>query len=354
MKKLYPLIIAFLLCASTLSAQLVEVVPNVGFSAQGLFLNGDILYIGKLNDIRRIDITEESPTLEIFSTSINQSFYMVLYVNDFYVSAGGPSDYRIVKLDFANPNDPPVNVTFQDGYLGAVRVMLLVGDDLYYTGPNIDTLFRMDLSQATPSAEVVYSGIDLNNAIALYGNDMYIAEYKNPGKLYKLDITDPSATPIELASGLETPYDMEFLGDELYISLNTGDKIVKTDVTQLPLVMEDVVVALEPRDMVFDGNELYVINGINSNIISKVDVSTLSVADVSQDERIVLYPNPTEDLLYLKNLSSQENYTIYDAIGRTLMLGKIEPNNSIDVSSLATGRYFIRIGDSFPLNFVKR
>lgn len=55
-----------------------------------------------------------------------------------------------------------------------------------------------------------------------------------------------------------------------------------------------------------------------------------------------LYPNPVNDLLHLKLNSSFTQLDIVDAAGRTIMQLNATPNNSINLSSLAPGVYWVK------------
>lgn len=69
--------------------------------------------------------------------------------------------------------------------------------------------------------------------------------------------------------------------------------------------------------------------------------STLSLNDIT-DENIILYPNPTNDKIYFEGI---ENYylEIYNNLGQKIL--DYEKVNSIDISSLSKGVYFIKFSD---------
>jgi hypothetical protein len=68
----------------------------------------------------------------------------------------------------------------------------------------------------------------------------------------------------------------------------------------------------------------------------------------NNNEQISIYPNPTNNTLNL-NLKGQkfEEYSIVDALGKVLIIGKITQDlQTIDVSSLANGSYIIKISEN--------
>ena len=83
------------------------------------------------------------------------------------------------------------------------------------------------------------------------------------------------------------------------------------------------------------GNKIYgkpmeFITAISDNIVSDIKV----------------YPNPTNDVIYLQGLSEDANdiaYKIYDTFGRIAQSGSISIQNSIDVTTLARGVYILSL-----------
>jgi hypothetical protein len=84
------------------------------------------------------------------------------------------------------------------------------------------------------------------------------------------------------------------------------------------------------------------------------DTATVMVAGIGDPEgisnpalagKLSIYPNPATQALYLKADADLqlESYTIINALGRQLQSGTLRDKNSINVSNLASGSYFIRI-----------
>lgn len=69
-----------------------------------------------------------------------------------------------------------------------------------------------------------------------------------------------------------------------------------------------------------------------------------------------VYPNPANDKLYIvSSANSGENarYSITDMYGRLIQENKVSLSESIDISSLSNGIYFIRIADSTQVSTIK-
>ncbi len=70
---------------------------------------------------------------------------------------------------------------------------------------------------------------------------------------------------------------------------------------------------------------------------------------------VAIYPNPTNGLISFKNLKEEQVATIYNMLGQKVKTQSVNSTtNSIDVSSLATGTYFIKFnGVGAVLKFIK-
>ncbi|HEY8402957.1 MAG TPA: T9SS type A sorting domain-containing protein [Cytophagaceae bacterium] len=60
---------------------------------------------------------------------------------------------------------------------------------------------------------------------------------------------------------------------------------------------------------------------------------------------VSVYPNPSQDKIYINNEIFSADYYIYDAKGTLINKGEYNDMNGIPVSSLETGQYIIRLKD---------
>lgn len=82
------------------------------------------------------------------------------------------------------------------------------------------------------------------------------------------------------------------------------------------------------------------IEGIIVNIIPTTE--PMAVQEASNPQSLKVYPNPTADILCLKNLPGETvDYTIFDAMGRKVKTGST--NGTIHVAELGRGVYFLQI-----------
>ena len=82
-------------------------------------------------------------------------------------------------------------------------------------------------------------------------------------------------------------------------------------------------------------------------IILNIIPSTTAVHESSIQQPLEVYPNPTADVLYLKNLPSEKvAYSIYNVLGQEVAAGST--NGTISVATLEHGIYFLQVkGDGF-------
>lgn len=83
---------------------------------------------------------------------------------------------------------------------------------------------------------------------------------------------------------------------------------------------------------------------------------TLAIEDFSSSS-IAIYPNPVSDILTVKmtNLSAENNsYKIVSILGKVVLKASSENLESINVSNLSQGLYFLKIGNLNPVKFLKK
>jgi hypothetical protein len=93
-------------------------------------------------------------------------------------------------------------------------------------------------------------------------------------------------------------------------------------------------------------------------VISVVEGSTVLGLNESVTNNLILYPNPVQHVLNLGDTTDFTNpsYSIFDMQGRKLMGAALDAN-AIDVSTLATGNYILKIQDGNTLKsqrFIKK
>lgn len=68
----------------------------------------------------------------------------------------------------------------------------------------------------------------------------------------------------------------------------------------------------------------------------------LNVSDINKQDKVMLYPNPVKNVLFLKADKTVSQYAIYDAAGN-LVRQEAMNGNSINVEKLTTGMYYLKL-----------
>ena len=94
--------------------------------------------------------------------------------------------------------------------------------------------------------------------------------------------------------------------------------------------------------------------GNPDNILFGVDFGTgLSVEYFTLNNKIKLYPNPSNNHISISELTNSEAYTISNLLGAKMKNGTVSNNEKIDISDLTNGLYFIAFENGNTLKFIK-
>lgn len=137
---------------------------------------------------------------------------------------------------------------------------------------------------------------------------------------------------------------------------NDGDLLSNSDGTYKSLLFPTVVIGTKYVKIIGNGQT----SGSPWNTIKEVDfykTSNLSVDNNILDDEIVLYPNPTNNILNINvGLKSINKIELFNIIGRKILETKIDTQKeiiNIDVSKLAKGSYFVMISEKNGLKTSK-
>ncbi|WP_347923301.1 FG-GAP-like repeat-containing protein [Pontimicrobium sp. SW4] len=187
----------------------------------------------------------------------------------------------------------------------------------------------------TSGSKIYYNNGNLNNyfKIKLVGNGLNKA-----GIGARIEITTSSGTQIrDVRSGEGFRY-MNSLTTHFGLGTDTNITSVK---------------------VYWPSNTVDIINNVSVNqSITLAEGSTLSTQTETFAEDLTLFPNPAKSTLYVRtkyNLSDAI-YTVFDISGKRVLNSKFGKDNTVNVSSLSTGTYFLRVmqdGLSHTQKFIK-
>lgn len=155
---------------------------------------------------------------------------------------------------------------------------------------------------------------------------------------------------LENENSMDSPINLEFYNDELYIANWFSENILKTNVDITPFNLENILNLNGVYDLIIDDGILYY---SNVSSIYRIELASLSVDDVSLN-KIKIYPSPTKSEINITNLHTAKSYILYDVLGRIMKYGTLKSHGNVNVSNLEAGYYFIKIEDyKDTLKFLK-
>ena len=104
---------------------------------------------------------------------------------------------------------------------------------------------------------------------------------------------------------------------------------------------------LVPVDLNWTNVTSFTITGIANAGMAFDNLSVSSATSLSTDnyifQKVKIYPNPVENILYIKNTSELKSVNLYNSLGQLILQSEEE---SIDVSQLSKGMYVLQINTS--------
>ncbi len=212
----------------------------------------------------------------------------VLKGNELYFSESIRSFNRISKIDIteASPTVKEVVLIPKSATLFEVPLIsaLVFKDNILYAaesrnGNNLGNIYKIDVTADSPRAESIATFLKPTD-LAFKGNDLYVADLGNStnsdqSTIYKIDVTSSEIKKEVVIEPTLAPINIVFKGDELFMILRpnrfSGGQISKINVTENSPQLTDIATGINlPREINFIGNDLYLLD-YGSKEILKVD-----------------------------------------------------------------------------------
>ncbi|PHI19254.1 hypothetical protein CEQ90_13660 [Lewinellaceae bacterium SD302] len=255
MKNLIALLL--FLCLSslfTLNAQPDTVVTGLD-APSGISIYNDQLYITQsfTDEVSRFSLDLTYATVEAVASLDTPTGTFVLG-NDLYVGNGVGVNAGIYRLNLLEANPDPIPV-LEDIAVSGVYIRDSI---LYFSSQNEQSVYTFDLTDETAMPQLIASGLAQPSGLAISDNELFIAEFGN-GQVSKLDLTDNSVSVF--LTDFDRPYGLNIYGGLLYVSDNASINHVDPNATDplKTLVVDGLEAA---RQMAFRGSELYVAQAI--------------------------------------------------------------------------------------------
>jgi hypothetical protein len=203
----------------------------------------------------------------------------------------------------------------------------------------IQTLTIPTLPDGFPVIVKIYSSIETDfplNFPASYteiASATRIITLTDVGTLVSVPIPNTALIPAGSSLLVEVGYDAPVAnsGNRIFLSANDLGQTAPTYIASTTCSI------LVPTDMAS-------INFPNAHFILTVDGTTLSTNENALDQKIALYPNPSNGIynIELSDAISIEKITLNDISGKQFSVA-LDSNNTLDITSLQSGVYFLTI-----------
>jgi len=355
------LVLSFLILAPKAYSQTIFTDVFAPDRPTDLHIIDDELYVGAyfggylakvpLNDPTSVTIvsndfaTGEGPLKMDYDPSTN-----VIYTGIF-TSFVAPGCYQI-DLNQSFPTDAEFYTSFQ-----FFQGLDIEDSTLLYSGTDAQgesgRLYTIDLNVGPSSAELIYVDPDGGvRAPIVYDGYIYFGSpdlINNNSAVYKIDASDPNPEREYIATVSEQTIQSSLLhGKYLFLGIATGgneSKIVRLDLesTKIPRPQEEIVSNFKGGifGMAISEDNLYFTEG-GTGIIWVLNDPSLSFEE-SRIGSFKLYPNPTNDSVFLKGeIDINTSYKIYGVGGDKLLQGRYS-SGGINLARLSKGIYFVTI-----------
>lgn len=215
----------------------------------------------------------------------------------------------------------------------------------------------------------LYGSVEMTFAEA-FGTDTYIA---NSPELVSIKLPTPLSVPGVFYLFIEPIEEMELGSDEkcdvLFNEVRSGysEDVIKSGALYYPANSFYVVYQGKKQSWYdFNGDffeknigEAYysiAVGYLNAGITFYADavdpIPDTAIKTTKADSQLSIYPNPAKEVIYINNLTSDASATVTDVMGKQI-LSLSHVQNSVSVSGLSKGIYFISIKDADGVHTAK-
>jgi aminopeptidase N len=161
------------------------------------------------------------------------------------------------------------------------------------------------------------------------GFPTYSVEWKQLGNDALVQISHTASAP-NVTPTFTNPIDLKF------VRPGNTDTTIRFDITSNSNLFQingigtlSNSISIDPQNWVVNQNGTITMNEL------------LSLESLNASEGMELYPNPSNEEIYINNIPNDCRYSIYDMYGKVQLMDKVSGGNSIKTSSLPSGTYLL-------------
>ena len=161
------------------------------------------------------------------------------------------------------------------------------------------------------------------------GFPTYSVQWKQLGNDALVQISHTASAP-NVTPTFTNPIDLKF------VRPGNTDTTIRFDITSNSNLFQingigtlSNSISIDPQNWVVNQNGTITMNEL------------LSLESLNASEGMELYPNPSNEEIYINNIPNDCRYSIYDMYGKVQLMDKVSGGNSIKTSSLPSGTYLL-------------
>lgn len=253
-----------------------------------------------------------------------------LIAGGYFFDYNGTGKNNIVCLNTDGSQDLTFNPaeTGADGYINALAIqndgkLIIAGNFTDYNGTGVNRIARLNASGNCAITDVIVNSISACNPPSNTYTVELSVHYDNPPSTGTLIVY---GTPFQITGSPQT------------------------------ITLEEIAdgQAIPSGSFAYFEDDYPCQYTFGSLWTAPLPCGTTGISDVSKNTLLSVYPNPTRSMLNI-DVTTDINIKIVNLLGETVIPQQVKKgNNSIDVSNLSTGAYFIQTENGSTVKFVKQ
>ncbi len=310
----------------------------------GIIEKDDILYIaeGTISEITTISLNDPSLTKETYLTLSGSPMFLDVIGDFLYYSEFNENNISRVDLTQTTPT-PEVLVS----NMNTSSDFIVDGSNLYYT--QYSGIYKLDMAATDPISTVIIDGQDSPKGIIKYEDHIYYSEAWDD-RISKISLLDTNPIPEIVLSDLDHPTGLVIHENELFFIQYVSQKISKIDLASTMPFITTIDSFIYAGDLLFIDNDLYATGLFDGFLVKYNDLITVNSTEIS-NQGFNIYPNPTNDYINFEKYQKYaiKNISIFDLSGTLVSSNRYTyENDRLNLSQLSSGVYFIKVtGDNW-------
>src|SRR5690554_1014750 len=363
MKKLFLFV---LLCLSKqIYAQVETFVGNLPNPPSSIATYNNFLYVSLQSEsnssIVKYNLNDIEPAPELVLENIRNLTGLAVYNDILLIAEWGnhnEPDGKIYQMNFSNEG----SITQIAENLIDPNKLKVHDNYLYFSDTNGYYISRIDLSGNSFEMETVVSYPNSVNpfGVEIYDNYLYYIEIESIDglQIFRLkrqnltNLNEPSELIINVSDSiLSRPIGLHLIDNHLLISdidLNAIFTLNLTDNNQIEMLVDNLNGVI---DCEYIDGDLYMVefDDFEISVLRDVNLSTQN----HSPNQINIYPNPTTGYVYFPESCYHMDYEIFDMKGKLINHGRINSLGYINLSTLPSGIYLIKLENQFVNKIIK-